>query len=256
MDLTILITASINPTHPNIDLIKNVIESLEYEKSIKDKINVLLCHDAINLETHFKNKLEYEKSCEIYKKYFTNLEKYICKYNKDSSRFNLLIIKNKEWGHLTGNLKNALNFVKTKYILVLQHDLSFCKNFHLESIINDMKNNSKLKHIQFNRTKNIPINWFKDKYNFFGTHNIKTEKNNYVSTLSWADQNHLTTKKYYTDIVFQISKNGSFMEKHLHQKNNSPETHKRFGTYFFGQNNESNYINHINISTFWKNKYK
>ena len=43
--------------------------------------------------------------------------------------------------------------------------------------------------ILVNRTKNIPINWFKDKYNFFGTHNIKMEFHYAIVLNKWIFKN-------------------------------------------------------------------
>jgi len=260
MNLTILITASLNPTHPKIDFIQKVILSLEFVniKSLNysTKIPVLLCHDAINPIKHYSDKNKLSSDKKRYDEYFINLEKFIKEYNNNSNFFNLIIIKNDKWGHLTGNLRNAIKYVHTEFMLVLQHDLPFCKSFDINSIIEDMKNNPQLKHIQFNRHNNLPIHWWKDKYNFFNSKNIKTDTNHYVSTLAWADQNQLTTKKYYTDLVLKKCKDGCFMEAVLYKKNNSPKTHSIYGTYFFGKYNESKYITHIPISTFWKGKYK
>ena len=108
-----------------------------------------------------------------------------------------------------------------------------------------MKKTPQLKHIQFGRRNDVNYGWFKDKFNFLNNNNITTEKNNYISTLAWADQNHLTTKKYYTDIVLKLCKNGCFMEAVLSKKNNTPDTHKKFGTYFYGEYKKSKYTNHI-----------
>ena len=258
MCLTIIITASFSPIHPNIIYIKKVIKSLNYlEIYSNNKINVLLSHDALNPMDHFKNKEIYKSNLLKYQEYLKNLEKYIEEYNKESTKFILRIIKNNTWGHLTGNIRNCIEYVETEFIFMLQHDLSFFRKINISSIIEDMKENSQLKHIQFHR-ENILDGWFKDKINFLNNHNIITKKNEYISTLSWMDQNHLTTKKYYLDLVLKLCKNGCFMEACLHKKNNSLNTHKIFGTYVYGKYLETKYTEHIQgkNSLMWNKKYK
>ena len=150
-----------------------------------------------------------------------------------------------------------MKYINTEYLLVLQHDLSFCRNVNIQSIIEDMKINSLLKHIQFSRKNDISYGWFKDKFNFLNN-NITIKNNNYISTLAWADQNHLTTKKYYTDIVLKLCKDGCFMEAVISKKNNNHNTHKKFGTYFYGKYKDEKYTNHISgkNAMWWKSKYK
>jgi len=258
MDFTIIITASFSPIYPDITYIKSTIESLKYiESCITNNINVLLAHDHLNPLKHFNNLEIYNKNKDIYNTYFDNLENYVQNYNKNSKFFILEIIKNNNWGHLTGNIRNVIERVNTKYLLILQHDLPFCKKINIISIIEDMKNNSKLKHIQFSRYDNINYGYFKD-LKFINKYNIKTQHNNYVSVLAWADQNHITTKDYYTNIVLKECNDGCFMEAILHKKNKNLNTHKKYGTYFFGEYNNNKFTNHISgkNAIYWNTKYK
>lgn len=244
MDFTIIITASAIPSHPKILLIKEVIESLNKldfsNYKLKKKIKVILSHDGTNkINNEYLNKL-YEN----YSKYLDNLKDYVNSYNKNSKIFELKIIVSDKYGHLTGNIRNCMKYIDTEYILILQHDFRLIKKINPLSIFEDMKNNPKLKQIVLNDNKNLPIDWSKDEFNFFGNHNIVTKNNAYCSTLSWFDKNHFSTKKYYTDIVLKICKDGHFMEKTLHKLNNSVETHLKFGTYFYGEVNDGEYIEH------------
>lgn len=258
MDLSIIVTASYSPSHPEIKYIEEVIESLEL-LTIKttEKIDVFLGHDAINPISQIGQD-KYKDYSKKYCEYFENLDKYINNYNNTNIKFNLILIKHNEWGHLSGNIRKLIPLIKTNLLLVLQQDLPFCEKININSIIQDMIDNPKLKHIQFNRTKNIPIHWYKDKHNFFNNHNVVTKDNTYVSTLAWADQNHMTTLNYYKEIVLKECYDGIFMEAILHKNNNNPSTHPKYGTYLFGKYNDGPYIIHSarKNAIFWESKYK
>ena len=88
MNLTIIITASFSPIHPQIKYIQTVIESLNYLIiDSSNKIPVLLCHDTLNPSNHFKNKKKYQDNLQIYEEYFKKLSKYLENYNKTSKRY-------------------------------------------------------------------------------------------------------------------------------------------------------------------------
>ena len=53
---------------------------------------------------------------------------------------NVQIVIRDDWGHLTGNVRNAMNYVKTKYVLV-QHDFPFIQKIDIHKVIQDMKMN-------------------------------------------------------------------------------------------------------------------
>ncbi|GAJ02859.1 unnamed protein product, partial [marine sediment metagenome] len=128
--LTVIITSSYIKSHPLTILIDSVIKSLDLINLPKNT-KIILAHDYNNN----KNYIEY-----IY-----NLKKKYT-YNK-----NINIIVRKTKGHLTGNIRNVINLVKTKFILILQHDLRFINQFDIKKIIEDMNKNKIMKHIRFNK---------------------------------------------------------------------------------------------------------
>jgi hypothetical protein len=234
MLLSIIITASFISSHPKIIFIKEVIESLNYIKNInlvnENKTNVILSHD-------YNNNPKYNE-------YFKNLRNYVNKYNEENDFYHLTILKRDTHGHLTGNIRNAINNCFSKYLLILQHDLPFCKEFNIKTIIDDSEKNDNLKYIRFNSRKNIKRGWDADEYNFFNNHNIKgVSGNNYISTLAWSDRNHLVKRDYYINTVLPICPDGGYMETFLNPLNN-PKTHKIYGTYIYGLYYESQYIIH------------
>ena len=240
MKFDIIITASHIPTHPSIYMIKRTIKSLRYiNYQGKKRVSVYLAHDYSN-----KNK---------YLVYIENLKLYCKEYNNKLGSFKLIIVQRKSHGNLVGNIRNALKYVENEYLLIIQHDFPFCKNFKISTILQDMEENKMLKHIRFNKRSNYERACDKDPVKFWNLYNIR-EKNNYISTLCWSDNNHLTRKSYYENTVMKKSKDGGAMEDFLNKKkkNRSIETH--YGTYIFGEIGETKYINHMDGRNTWRIK--
>jgi hypothetical protein len=221
MSLTIIITSSFIPSHPSIHHIKEVIESLFYTKCDIDT-PIILAHDYC--------------SDNNYLLYLKNLEKYIS--NKD----NIKIVVRKSHGHLTGNVRNAISYVTTKYVLVIQHDFPFIRKFNVNKIINDMEKNPELKHIRFNKRKTTKVKT--DAWNNLFGKKIKCKNYNYIRTPSWSDNNHICPTEYYKDIVLKKCSDGKPMEHFLIRKSKNKKIHKKYGTYIFGKLNEDPYILH------------
>jgi len=222
MDLTILITASFIPSHPSIKIIKKTIESLTY-LSLPPEIPVLLAHD-------FHTNTNYEL-------YFKNLENFI----KDKPTFK--IIRRDTPGCLTGNVRTGIDHVKTKFVLILQHDLPFIRKVpDLSKILEDINAIPELKHIRFNRLKNKPN--MCDQYWLFGKQQVSIH-NTYTQTPGWSDNNHLCLTSYYKDLILKECPDGSFMEISLLGKIYDETSHKKYGTYLFGAYGEERYIGHL-----------
>lgn len=239
LEFTIIITASYIKSHPETIIITKVINSLNHIKTDHTNVNVILAHD-------YNSHPDYEK-------YFIYLDTFVQNFNKTQNKYNLIIVKRNNHGGLTGNIRNAMKYVNTKYILMMQHDLPFCKNVNIDTIIDDMNSCDDLKHVRFNKRRNIKAGWDVDKDNFFNKHNIKI-KNNYMSTLCWSDTNHLSRTDYYNDIVLSYCKDGDYMENTLN-KMNTIATHKTFGTYIFGKFIDTRCIEHLDGRNFVCKKY-
>jgi len=133
----------------------------------------------------------------------------------------------------------------------MQHDLPFCKSFDINSILEDMETYPQLKHIRFNKRHNKMLGWDIDKIGFWNNYNIKGN-HNYISTLCWSDNSHLTRLSYYKNFVMKNCSDksllpsnrtgGHCMENYLNKHRNI-ENH--YGTYVYGTIDESKYIIHI-----------
>lgn len=231
IDYSVIITASLIPSYPDIRYIQNVINSLKLCNIDINKVNIILSHDALN-----KNDITNVKCINKYNKYLENLKEYYKNYS------NIKIINLSKHGHLTGNIRNALQYINTKYILIIQHDLSFRKEFDINKIIEDMEKNKELKHIRFNKRRNIKHKW--DSNDLFG-YVLKSKNYNYTRTGAWSDINHLTRTDYYKNIIMNECKDGTSMEWNFRDKINNKSDHEKYGTYLFGDTSNKRMIKNL-----------
>jgi len=170
-------------------------------------------------------------------KYIENLKNYA------SDNKNIQIIVRDSPGCLTGSIRNAFNYVNTEYVLIIQHDFPFVRNFYIEKVIQDMKANPELKHVRFNKRSNIKVVW--DALNNLFGKQIKSLNYKYTRTPNWSDNNHLCRSDYYRNIILKECKDGSFMEKDIYQKITDEKIHSKYGTYIFGPLNQPAFISHL-----------
>jgi len=198
------------------------IESLKH-LALDPDTPIILAHDY---NSHHK-----------FQQYLVNLRQYIL--DMPTVR---IVVRNTH-GHLTGNIRNAFEYITTDYVLILQHDLPFIRDIAIEKVIADMQNNPELKHVRFNKRANTAAGW--DGLNKLFGKQVKSEEYIYTRTPAWSDQNHIVRSDYYRDIVLNECKDGGFMEATLHGKSRSEASHSLYGTYIFGALNDSAYIRHI-----------
>ena len=89
-EYSVIITASFIKSHPSIDFIKCVIESLKFIHMDKDT-QIILAHD-------YSDDIRFTQ-------YLENLEKYVSQFE------NIQIVVRNSHGHLTGNVRNAFRFI-------------------------------------------------------------------------------------------------------------------------------------------------
>jgi len=241
--LTVIITSSLIPSHPSIEVIKGTIESLKFIGLKKENSKVLIAQDIARQ----KPKKHTEVHRRRYDEYMNKLQNYFDK-NPD---FNYEIIKRQgNTPGLVGNVKNAFKHVKSEYVLVIQHDLPFLdKGININKIMEDMKSNPSMKHVRFNKRPNIPRGFDGENKALFGNQ-INANNYTYISTGGWSDNNHICLASYYRNIVFPRCKPSGFMEKFLNGKHKggsgNNESNHIFGTYIYGPRNQEPQIWHKN----------
>lgn len=219
---SVIITASFISSHPSIEFIKATLDSLEHA-NLNKNTPVILAHDY--------------SSDGKFIEYLKNLKRYI------ANKKNIKLVVRKSPGHLTGNIRNAFKYVKTEYVLIIQHDFPFIRSFDIEKIIDDMKENPELKHIKFNKRANIKIH--SNAINDLFGKEVKSSNYTYTRTPSWSDNNHICRSDYYRNIILKECNNGKPMESYLMNKSKTRKIHDKYGTYIFGPINQRPYIKHL-----------
>jgi hypothetical protein len=229
--LTVIISGSYLDSHPSITFVQEVIESLELT-GIPHSTPLILSHDKIKPGTEGAEEKE-----KAYQEYFKNLGEYV----KASPFKNITISQAPEWGHLTRTLKYTVSQVKTKYMLVLQHDIHIRREIPVLDMIDLMETYKHVKHLRFNVRRNHPTFMWWDGY--AGGSCLFSEEEyddtRLCVTPAWSDQNHLATKEYYENIVFPDCTNPDgeliwdFMENRLNGL--CHHNHDRYGTYIYGE---------------------
>jgi hypothetical protein len=230
-DISVIISGSYIDSQPAITFMQEVIESLELT-GIPNNTHIILSHDKL------KPDIEgYAEKQEAYNQYYLNLQKYV----QASTYTNIEILEAPEWGHLTRTLKYAVSQVKTKYMLVLQHDIHIRREVPVLQMIDLMEKYKHIKHLRFNVRRNHPTFMWWDGYKG-GSCLFSEEEYDGVKlcvTPAWSDQNHLATKEYYENVVFPDCTNSDgeliydFMENRLNGL--CHHNHSRYGTYIYGE---------------------
>lgn len=231
MSLTIVITASFVPSHPSLRIIQETLESLRYT-NCDPSTPIVLAHDY--------------NSNPDYLAYLEQLRAYI------KGKLNIQVVVAEVYGCLTGNVRNALRYVNTEFMMLMQHDLPYTRSLpDLYKVMDDMKATPSLKHVRFNRLVNTHNMY--DKFGLFGKQ-VSSTNYTYTRTPGWSDNNHLCLTSYYKDFIMKECPDKTFMEGHLYWKIKDEASHETYGTYLFGPLDEPPYTGHSDgrHSTFTK----
>lgn len=234
MNITFIVTGHCMQKYPdNTSYIIHTLESFKLIKNFNDS-KVIIALDGN------ENK-EYEEKYDLYK---NKVRDYI--KNKPTYK---LICHDKNL-NLVNNIYETLKLVSTKYVFLIQQDLSFVNTFDLKTVLDDLDNLPQIKHLRFNDTENIRIEGRNDNNDKFGEKKI--ERNNiYISTGVYCDRNHISKLEYYTNFIFKdgplIKPKGwrypcFGMEHILAQK--PMQDQELYGTYIYGDLGYKNMIIH------------
>jgi hypothetical protein len=234
MDITFIVTGHCMFRYPeNSDYMINTLESFKLIENFNDSKVIIALDGNEDPELH-----------ERYNIYKNNIKEYI----KDKPNYSMICHMNHL--NLVKNIYETLKLVKTKYIFLIQQDLPFIESFDLEKVLDDMEHLPQIKHLRFNDVLNIRIKGRNDDNDKFGEKKI-TRNNTYISTGIFGDRNHISTLKYYNDIVF---KDGVFSKPRKWRylcfgienifAYKPMEDQEFYGTYMYGDLNHKAMIKH------------
>jgi hypothetical protein len=131
-DTTIIITSSLIPTHPSLDIIDRTLESLKYLTGLSEHTPIIIAVDGM----HDHDKRRYPSKARRLSLYVDALKQ---KYTRDAAPSfrssdnsngpkhlrNIRVLSQSKRLNLNGNVKRALNRVHTEFMYVIQHDIPF-----------------------------------------------------------------------------------------------------------------------------------
>jgi hypothetical protein len=126
-------------------------------------------------------------------------------------------------------------------MLVLQHDIHIRREIPVLKMIDLMERHEHIKHLRFNVRRNHPTFMWWDGYQGGKTLFAEEEYDGVkvCVTPAWSDQNHLTTKEYYEQVVFPDCTNpdGELIWDFMESRMNGlcHHNHTRYGTYIYGE---------------------
>ena len=225
-NLTVVILAHPVKSHPSLDLILQTYNSLS-KLNLPSNTKVILSHDAP------KTDLSKERISQFYN-YLLELRQHF----KDSE--NVFVTVNPKHKFLSGNIRHALSFVKTKYVLLMQHDLAFCTDVNITGLLEVMSSNDEIKHVRFNKRNNSNREgwdfYIKERANFIreDTFKASTGEIKLFRTLAWSDQNHLTTLEYYKKLVLPFCGNFRVYPEDMLNPLTRSQLFSTFGNFVYG----------------------
>lgn len=229
--LTVMVTTSPVPSNPSTQMIGHVIDSVIANHGMPEKL--IIAMDGLAEGVTNKDYDLYER--------------------KLVSEFLYAeVVRRPVRGYLTGNIDHALQFVKTKFLLIVQHDFLHVQRVDLTPLMGILDDPSNpVQYIRFNKRNN----WQREKWDYHPTIpmneiHLNGGKTTLTSTPAWSDNDHLVLTSYYRNIVIPLSKEAHqrFPEDALNPINrNDP---KRLGTYIYGSKTLPATIKHLDGKIF------
>jgi len=187
IDTTLIIITSLIPTHPSLRIINQTIASLQLLQGLPRNSPLFIAIDK-PLEEKQPGDLD-------------RLRQYIDNLNRTYGVLDhVTLIEATEHVGISGNIKQALDRVQTKYLYMIQHDFAFARPINHTGTIQVMEQYPKdMRIVRFNKRSNFPAGV--DKGDCFAMETPVDNANglHFTKTQGWSDNNHLTTKEYYGD---------------------------------------------------------
>lgn len=203
-DITIVIPTSILPSHPDTRIIDETIASVRAQLPANE---IILQMDGLREE-----RLARKDAYDEYKSKV--LWKCMHEWN------NVLPIIFDDYSHQTTMMKKTIDLINTAAILYVEGDAPITPDCPIEwEKCLDMLEYDKANTIRFHFESVIP---HEHEHLMFGI------DNGFMKTNQWSQRPHLSTAKYYRDIVLPFSEEKTFIEDRFHGKVQSDdwEVHK------------------------------
>lgn len=193
-DITIILATSIIPDHPNTAMIEQTINDIRVHFPDNE---IIMQIDGLRDEQLYRKK-DYDE----YKNFI--LWKCLHEYK------NILPIIFDKHSHQTTMMKKTIKLIDTAALLYIEGDapLTPDKEIDWQKCL-DMLELNYAKTIRFHYETKIPK---EHEHLMFGL------ENGFMKTVQWSQRPHLSTVKYYREVVLPFSDDKTFIEDRLHGK--------------------------------------
>ena len=193
-DVTIIVATSILPSHPDTRIIDETISTI---RSHFPKNEIILQMDGLR-EERISRKLDYDE--------YKNRVLWKCLHEWD----NVLPIIFDEHCHQTTMMKKTINIINTAAMLYIEGDAPITPDCEIDwQKCLDMLEYEKANTIRFHFEAFIPK---EHSHLMFGL------EDGFMKTAQWSQRPHLSTVKYYKDVILPFSDDKTFIEDRLHGK--------------------------------------
>ena len=193
-DVTIIVATSVLPSHPDTAIIDETISTIRVHFPNNE---IILQMDGLR-EERLSRKVDYDE--------YKNRVLWKCLHEWK----NVLPIIFDEHSHQTTMMKKTIDIINTSVILYVEGDAPITPDCEIDwQKCLDMIEYEKANTIRFHFEASIPE---PHKHLMFGL------EDGFIRTAQWSQRPHLSTVKYYRDIVLPFSDDKSFIEDRLHGK--------------------------------------
>ena len=193
-DVTIIVATSVLPSHPDTAIIDETISTIRVHFPNNE---IILQMDGLR-EERLSRKVDYDE--------YKNRVLWKCLHEWK----NVLPIIFDEHSHQTTMMKKTIDIINTSVILYVEGDAPITPDCEIDwQKCLDMIEYEKANTIRFHFEAFIPK---EHSHLMFGL------DDGFMRTAQWSQRPHLSTVKYYRDIVLLFSNDKSFIEDRLHGK--------------------------------------
>jgi hypothetical protein len=193
-DVTIVVATSVLPSHPDTAIIDETISTIRVHFPNNE---IILQMDGLR-EERLSHKTNYDE--------YKNRVLWKCLHQWK----NVLPIIFDEHSHQTTMMKKTIDIINTAVILYVEGDAPITPDCEIDwQDCLDMLEYEKANTIRFHFEASIPKS---HKHLMFGL------ENGFMRTAQWSQRPHLSTVKYYKDVVLPFSDDKSFIEDRFHGK--------------------------------------
>lgn len=193
-DVTIVVATSVLPSHPDTAIIDETISTIRVHFPNNE---IILQMDGLR-EERLSHKTNYDE--------YKNRVLWKCLHQWK----NVLPIIFDEHSHQTTMMKKTIDIIDTAVILYVEGDAPITPDCEIDwQECLDMLEYEKANTIRFHFEASIPK---PHKHLMFGL------ENGFMRTAQWSQRPHLSTVKYYKDVVLPFSDDKTFIEDRFHGK--------------------------------------